>query len=120
MQAVREGKKIVSFQFHAILKMSPKLSCSIEDRLLYYYCGSGLQHSEAKSSRAVISDPIRKLARFAYMTDDLERKAGAKVAVRTEELIDAGELSTPTRKLASQLDISRSTVANIFIRYESI
>ena len=56
---------------------------------------------------------------FGYVTDDLKGKAGAKVTVRTEELIDAArdiiadEPGTSTRRLASQLDISRSTAAKI-------
>lgn len=54
-----------------------------------------------------------------YVRNDLKGKAGAEVTDRTEEVVDAArditaeEPSTSARRLASQLDINRSTTTKI-------
>ncbi|GBN50973.1 hypothetical protein AVEN_43092-1 [Araneus ventricosus] len=95
--------ELVSHQFHAILKISPKVSYSTEDRMFIvknsFLCGenttlllrkwSATFRNRPKPSRAMVGDLIRKFERFGYQTHDLRGNAGAQVTVRTEEVINA-------------------------------
>ena len=59
----------------------------------------------------MICDFIRKLEMFGYVTDDLQGKAGTKVIVRTEEVIDAARNviakvpSTDTHRLVNRISV---------------